>query len=309
MEDREMGQLSGRRCPFVPQLLALLLVTTGTAAIQIKPVSGVLGDSVQLHLQLNPGNSVERVIWSFKTDTNQKIEVAEYNLKNCKYNRQRMKLFNDTLQINALELGDSGVYDARITYQSSQVDEDFFNLTVYEPIPVPLIHHEMLSYSAQDCNILLQCFVPAGSRAQITWLDDNTSNALWRRSNNSQMLNLTIPTSALNAIYTCMARNPVQEQSKSVNVAELCVQESHRWRWPIYLAVLVVVLGALSITLYLLRRRRRRKAADRAATCPEELLYSQVQRGDIENRDEQDPNRTIYSEVGTHRDGTGWLQV
>ncbi|XP_072214591.1 T-lymphocyte surface antigen Ly-9-like [Excalfactoria chinensis] len=297
-----MGQLSGRRCPFIPQLLVVLLVTTGTAAIKTKPVSGVLGDSVQFPLQLNPGLNVTRVIWSFKANASKKIEVAEYNLKHCKYNRQRLKLSNDTLQISALELSDSGVYEAHITDQSTQVEEDSFNLTVYEPIPVPLIQHEILSYSAQDCSITLRCFVPAGSSAQITWKDDNTSNALWRHSDNSHVLHLTVPTSMPNVTYTCVARNPAQEQSKSVNVAELCVQEARRWRWPIYLAVLVVVLGALSIALYLMKRRRR-KAADRAATSPEEPMYSQVQ-----NRDEQDPNRTIYSEVRAGRDGTGWPQ-
>lgn len=179
--------------------------------------------------------------------------------------------------------------------------------------------------------------MPAGSGAQATWQHDNTSSALWRQSDDRHVLHVTIPTSTLNAIYTCVARNPVQEQSKSVDLAALCADgkaphylplphqvpraiqpsqylvpiEAHRWRWPIYLAVLVAVLGALSIALYLLRRRG--KAADRgwhcrggaagrqegtipihhgltfptAVACPKEPLYSQVQRGDVEDRDEQ----------------------
>uniref|UniRef100_A0A8C9F9K3 Ig-like domain-containing protein n=1 Tax=Pavo cristatus TaxID=9049 RepID=A0A8C9F9K3_PAVCR len=308
--DGEMGQLCGRRCPFIPRLLALLLVTTGAAAVQIKPVSGVLGGSAQLPLQLHPGSRVKRIIWSFRANASKKIEVVEYNLETSehpKYNRQRLELVNNTtLQISALELGDSGVYDAQVTYQSNEMDECSFNLTVYEPVPVPLIQHEMLSYSAQDCSIILRCSVPAGSGAQTTWQHDNTSSALWRQSDNSHVLHLTVPASALNVSYTCVARNPAQEKSKSVDLAKLCAQEARRWRWPIYLVVLVAVLGALSIALYLLRRR---KAADRAAACPEEPLYSQVQRGDVEDRDEQGPSRTIYSEVGSSGNSTACPQA
>ncbi|XP_031462151.1 T-lymphocyte surface antigen Ly-9-like isoform X1 [Phasianus colchicus] len=313
-------------------------VLSGTAAVQIKPVSGVLGHSVQLPPQLHPGSSVKRIIWSFRANASKKVEVAEYNLEtseHLKYNRQRLELLNETtLQINALEQCDSGVYDAHITYHSSQVDEDSFNLTVYEPVPAPLIQHEMLSYSTEDCSIILRCSVPAGSGAQTTWRHDNTSSATWGQSDKRHMLHLTVPASALNATYTCVAWNPAQERSKSVDVAELCARgkahhrpppappgaqshrpsqclvpiEARRWRWPIYLAVLVAAAGASSIALYLLRRRRRRKA-DRAAACPEELLYSQVQRRDVEDEDEQGPSRTIYSEVGSGGDGTARPQA
>uniref|UniRef100_A0A669QSP0 Ig-like domain-containing protein n=1 Tax=Phasianus colchicus TaxID=9054 RepID=A0A669QSP0_PHACC len=300
-----MGQPCGQRCPFVTRLLALLLVTTGTAAVQIKPVSGVLGHSVQLPPQLHPGSSVKRIIWSFRANASKKVEVAEYNLEtseHLKYNRQRLELLNETtLQINALEQCDSGVYDAHITYHSSQVDEDSFNLTVYEPVPAPLIQHEMLSYSTEDCSIILRCSVPAGSGAQTTWRHDNTSSATWGQSDKRHMLHLTVPASALNATYTCVAWNPAQERSKSVDVAELCAREARRWRWPIYLAVLVAAAGASSIALYLGGRC--------PAACPEELLYSQVQRRDVEDEDEQGPSRTIYSEVGSGGDGTARPQA
>lgn len=207
---------------------------------------------------------------------------------------------------------------------------------------MPLIQHEILSYTAQNCSIILRCLVPAGSGAQTTWQHDNTSSATWRQSDNSDVLQVTISASALNAIFTCVAWNPAQERSKSMDLAELCAQgkvshcpplphqvhratrppqylvpiDARRWRWPIYLAVLVGVVGALSIALYLLKRKRKahkggrccgvkaaaRGAAGRregavpiphglacptAAACPEELLYSQVQRRDVEDRDEQ----------------------
>lgn len=207
---------------------------------------------------------------------------------------------------------------------------------------MPLIQHEMLSYTAQNCSIILRCLVPAGSGAQTTWQHENTSSATWIQSYNSHVLHLNIPASALNAIYTCVAWNPAQRRSKSVDLAELCAQgkvshcpplphqvhrasrpsqylvpiEAHRWRWPIYLAVLVGVVGALSIALYLLKRRRKADRGGRccgvkaaawgaasrrqeavpiphgltcrtAAACPEELQYSHVQRRDVEDRDEQ----------------------
>lgn len=94
----------------------------------------MLGDSVQLPLQLLPGNMVKRIIWSFRANASKKIELVEYNPETSeypKYNRQQLKLINGTLQISALELNDSGVYDAQVTYQSTVIDECSFNLTVY----------------------------------------------------------------------------------------------------------------------------------------------------------------------------------
>ncbi|XP_021232346.1 CD48 antigen-like [Numida meleagris] len=306
-----MGEPCGRQCPLVPRLLALLLVTTGTAAVQPEPVSGMLGGSALLPLPLHPGIKVKRIIWSFTAHASTKMEVVEYSpeiFQHPKYSRQRLEFNETALRISALELGDSGVYDAQVTYQTLKMSEYSFNLSVYEPVPVPLIQHELLSHSTQDCTIILRCLVPAGSGAQITWQYDNTSSTIRTQSEDGHMLHLTVPTSALHATYTCVARNPLQEQSNSVDLAALCEHESHRWRWPIYLAVLVAVLGALSITLCLLRRRG--KATDRAAALsPEEPLYSQVQRGGVEERDEQGLARTIYSEVGTGGDGTAWPQT
>lgn len=95
----------------------------------------MLGDSVQLPLQLLPGDMVKRIIWSFRANASKKIELVEYNPETSeypKYNRQQLKLINGTtLQISALELNDSGVYDAQVTYQSTLMEECSFNLTVY----------------------------------------------------------------------------------------------------------------------------------------------------------------------------------
>ncbi|XP_065605093.1 T-lymphocyte surface antigen Ly-9-like isoform X2 [Cyrtonyx montezumae] len=305
-----MGEPCGRQCPLIPWLLALLLVTAGTTAVQIEPVSGVLGGSVLLPLNLSTSSVVKRISWKFTANGSIKKEVVEFNLQlspQPKYSRERLKLFNKTvLQITALELSDSGVYEAQVTYQSTEVYERSFNLSVYEPVPEPQIQHELLSFSTQDCSITLRCSVPARSSVQTTWQHSSTSSTIWRQSEDGHTLYLTVPASTLNATYTCVAWNPVQEKSKSVYLAALCTHEVHRWRWPIYLAVLTAVLGALSITLYLLRRKKR---ANSAAASPEEPVYAQVQRGDVEEGDEQGLGKTIYSEVMAGGDGTAGPQA
>ncbi|OXB55874.1 hypothetical protein ASZ78_012123, partial [Callipepla squamata] len=206
-------------------------ILPGTTAVQIEPVSGALGGSVLLPLNLSTSSTVKRISWKFTANGSIKKEVVEFNLElstQPKYGRERLKLFNESvLQITALELSDSGVYEAQVTYQSTEVYERSFNLSVYgelkaEPVPEPQIQHELLSLSTQDCSITLRCLVPSRSGVETTWLHKSTSSTTWRQSDDGRTLNLTVPASTLNVIYTCVARNPVQEKSKSVYLVALC---------------------------------------------------------------------------------------
>ncbi|OXB69716.1 UNVERIFIED_CONTAM: hypothetical protein H355_014213 [Colinus virginianus] len=130
-----MERWGNQECPLIPRLLALLLVVAGTTAVQIEPVSGALGGSVLLPLNLSTSSTVKRISWKFTANGSIKKEVVEFNLElstQPKYGRERLKLFNESvLQITALELSDSGVYEAQVTYQSTEVYERSFNLSVY----------------------------------------------------------------------------------------------------------------------------------------------------------------------------------
>uniref|UniRef100_A0A8C3BWA1 Ig-like domain-containing protein n=1 Tax=Cairina moschata TaxID=8855 RepID=A0A8C3BWA1_CAIMO len=307
--DGDMGEPRGRRRPLQPRLLALLLIAAGSAGAQPQPVSGVRGHSVLLSLALPNSSWVKTAEWHFRAGTGKKIQVAEFGPNGFERPdphdrfKQRLEMPNATaLRIGGLEPGDSGIYGVWIKYNSTvEVEDQAFNLSVYEPVPPPQIHPQLLSRSPQGCNVTLRCSLPPTSPARTSWQLGNTSGTLWEQSGDGQTLWLAIPPSALDATYTCVARSPAEERSSSVSLSALCQLEGGRQRWAICMGVLAAVGGLLSVLCCL--RRRRRKAEEGAPGVAEEPQYAQVPRRGPAKEDEappqpSDPLRTIYSEVG-----------
>lgn len=91
-----------------------------------------------LSVDLSPGKKMKKIEWSFKAGTGVTIQLAEFNGE--KFERpdpsdrfqQRLEMYNETsLRIKALELGDSGVYEARVKILPATLEEQAFLLTVY----------------------------------------------------------------------------------------------------------------------------------------------------------------------------------
>ncbi|XP_032060185.1 SLAM family member 5-like [Aythya fuligula] len=225
-----MGEPWGRRRPLHPRLLALLLIAAGSAGAQLQLVSGVRGRSVLLSPALPNSSEVKTAEWYFRTGTGKKIRVAEFGPKGFErpnpHDRfqQRLEMPNATaLRIGGLELGDSGIYGVWIKYNSTvEVEDQVFNLSVYDPVPPPQIHPQLLSRSPQGCNVTLRCSLPNTSFTRTSWQLGNTSGTLWEQSGDGQTLWLAIPPGALNDTYTCVARSPAEEQSTSVSLRTLC---------------------------------------------------------------------------------------
>uniref|UniRef100_A0A8C3BZR2 Ig-like domain-containing protein n=1 Tax=Cairina moschata TaxID=8855 RepID=A0A8C3BZR2_CAIMO len=280
----------------------------GRVRAQPQQVIGILGGSVLLSPALPPGSRVKEIEWSFSAGAGATIQVAEFGPGGFERPdphdrfKQRLEMLNATaLRIRGLELGDSGVYGARIKLHPALVEDQAFNLSVYEPVPPPQIHPQLLSRSPQGCNVTLRCSLPPTSPARTSWQLGNTSGTLWEQSGDGQTLWLAIPPSALDATYTCVARSPAEERSSSVSLSALCQLEGGRQRWAICMGVLAAVGGLLSVLCCL--RRRRRKAEEGAPGVAEEPQYAQVPRRGPAKEDEappqpSDPLRTIYSEVG-----------
>lgn len=87
---------------------------------------------------LPPGSRVKEIEWSFSAGAGATIQVAEFGPGGFERPdphdrfKQRLEMLNATaLRIGGLELGDSGVYGARIKLHPALVEDQAFNLSVY----------------------------------------------------------------------------------------------------------------------------------------------------------------------------------
>ncbi|XP_071583304.1 SLAM family member 8-like isoform X2 [Heliangelus exortis] len=295
-------------CPRVPQLLASLLLLAGSAATQPQQVNVLLGDSVLLSPTLLPNMTVTKTEWSFSAGTGATILVAESIsggfMRPNPQDRfgKRLTMPNATaLRIEALEVGDRGVYEARINLPLALVEEQTFNLFVYEPVPPPEIQHQVFSLTTRGCNVTLRCWVPGGHGAEATWHPDTSETPWTQPCEDSQSLCLVVPPSAFNSSFTCLARNPIQERRVSIHLGTLCLSPeiSGWWRWHLCYLLLPVVAGAsLGLGLWSRKKRKAARGGTFPAHPPQEALCRQIQR-----RSPQEHNllTTIYSQQDRDR--------
>uniref|UniRef100_A0A8C3RUS6 Ig-like domain-containing protein n=1 Tax=Chelydra serpentina TaxID=8475 RepID=A0A8C3RUS6_CHESE len=186
-------------------IMALPCLTVQVGKIK---VNGILGGSVVLSVDLSPRKKVKEIEWSFSAGTGVTIQLAEFS--GGKFERmdpgdrfqQRLEMYNETsLQIQALELGDSGVYEARIKIVPATVEDRTFLLRrVSEPQPT-----HSLSRTADGCNVTLQCHASGREEVNVSWTRGNPP---------------------LNSTFTCTASNPGDQKSISPDLQSICQSAS-----------------------------------------------------------------------------------
>ncbi|XP_068778140.1 SLAM family member 6-like isoform X2 [Struthio camelus] len=305
------GGMETRRS-LAPRLLALLGLAAGAVSAQPGAgpirVNGLLGGSVLLSPALPPNARVKEIEWSFSAGAGRTIQVAEF--KQGKLARpdpgdrfkQRLEMFDETLlRIGALELGDSGVYGARIKLHPALVEDQSFNLSVYEPVAAPEIQSEVVARTPHECNVSLRCRAPAGRDVLAVWLPGGSS-----AEDGAARLDVRVDAGGLDANYTCEARNPVHRRSSSVHLRSLCrddgAVDAHRM-WHACLAPLLLVAPATTLAAFWLWKKRRKKAAAGAlaASSEEEDAPLEPQYAQIQCREGRpkppSPVITIYEQV------------
>ncbi|XP_065275876.1 hepatic and glial cell adhesion molecule-like [Emys orbicularis] len=319
------------RRPSVPLLLLTLIsflagIVISQALTPRRPVNGILGGSVVLSVDLSPGKNVNKIEWSFRAGTGVTLQLAEINWG--KFERpdpkdrfkQRLERYNETsLRIKALELGDRGVYEARIRIVPATVEEQAFLLAVYEPVPAPEIESHLLSSTAAGCNVTLQCQVSGREEVNVSWSRGNPPRDLgdserYQLSPDGRTLHLSLQPNLTNSTFTCTASNPMDQQSISLDLQSICQSrdtdtDTAMWMGPLCVGLIVVTAACVGMWLW---KKRRKKPVGQAAvpTVPEEECLSEPHYAEIKRRsppegDDQDPGfpsertpiTTIYDQI------------
>uniref|UniRef100_A0A8B9F419 Ig-like domain-containing protein n=1 Tax=Amazona collaria TaxID=241587 RepID=A0A8B9F419_9PSIT len=205
----------------------------GQARTQPRQVNGVLGGAVLLSPALPPNRTVKEVEWSFSAGTGATIQVAE--LARGGFERpdpkdrfkDRLEAFNQTgLRISALQRGDSGVYGARVKLHPAMVEDQFFNLSIYESVPSPRTRSQLLASTLEWCNVTLQCQGSGKGAVNVTWKQDNIE---WERSSERHQLSpdgttlrLWLPPAATNGTLACTVSNPADRRVVLFDLGAIC---------------------------------------------------------------------------------------
>ncbi|XP_050786861.1 SLAM family member 8-like [Gopherus flavomarginatus] len=297
--------------PSLPLLLVTLISLSPDILIAQAPtphsrVNGTLGRSVVLSVDLSPGKKVKEIEWSFRAGSGVTIQVAEFT--GGKFERpdpsdrfkQRLEKYNETsLRIKPLELGDSGVYEARIKIVPATVEEQAFLLAVYEPVPQPQIRSQLLASTLEGCNVTLQCQGSGKGNVSISWGRGNPVQELdpgrHQLSPDGRRLQLSLQPSSLNATYTCTVSNPVDQKIVSFDLQSICRSgdADASFSKPGYI-VLTFFLLVLSLgTAVWCWRMNNEKSADPAATptgpveeSPSDPQYAEILRSPPEGNDQ-----------------------
>ncbi|XP_054038886.1 SLAM family member 5-like [Rissa tridactyla] len=296
------GELARRKARLPSLLLALLglgpELLFGQARAQPRQVNGILGGSVLLSPLLPPNKTVKEIEWSFSAGAGATIQVAEFGPGGFERPdpkdqfKERLEMFNATaLKIRALERGDSGVYGARIKLHPALVEDQSFNLSVYESVPSPRTRSQLLASTLEWCNLTLQCQGTGKGAVNVTWKRDNIIRDLTsdrhQLSPDGTTLRVALPPTAANVTYACTVSNPADQKVVLFDLQAICQSGGGQTSFSKsgYIVLTLILLAVSLGGAFWCWRMNSEKAADPAATptvpaeeSPSDPQYTEIVR-------------------------------
>ncbi|XP_051978009.1 hepatocyte cell adhesion molecule-like isoform X2 [Xyrauchen texanus] len=197
----------------------------------VKTVSGTEGDSVTLHTGLTEVVGRDVILWTSLGYNIARFNRAAESISTLDgpdgifKNRLRVTFLTGDLTISDLTTKHSGLYDVKIM-QGSKVSYKRYKVEVHARLPIPVIASEYSlnsSSSESSSKCVLVCSVVNVTQATLSWYKGN------RLLNNINASNITTDLSLPleveyqeNNIYSCVINNPIRNQTKHLNITEVC---------------------------------------------------------------------------------------
>ncbi|XP_045837966.1 uncharacterized protein LOC123927442 [Meles meles] len=234
------------------------------------PLKGIQGASVLFHVvrnpELPPEVELEKMSWGIVSRSNYRVmlrvfpgrDVPQWVNFQDKFEKRVHVLNTTTLRIDNLTLEDSGLYRARESYtRGRQYDQDF-NLTVYEPAPLPRIRAMVLSLTPGGCNITVECNT-TGTRKDVTvsWESKGLPKELEQRpapgpAPNPWTLAVNLPLRQPSPSLSCVVSNQADQKTATLDLGDVCGHDPtgeasavHEGVIPWIVVPVLGVLGAL----------------------------------------------------------------
>uniref|UniRef100_A0A8C2NII5 Ig-like domain-containing protein n=1 Tax=Capra hircus TaxID=9925 RepID=A0A8C2NII5_CAPHI len=214
----------------LPWSLLLLGLLPGPGASRAPTVvTGTLGGSVTLPLQLQDGQQVESISWVCRSvpgaiATVTLVEAGgpdTFHQADSRYWGRLSVVGPDrSLKISHLSWADAGSYRAHVNLRSSRLTHTReYSLHVYEKPQEPKITASSQIMKDGTCFITLACLLDqAGEDVQYSW-DPRGQGAVVSHGGTTLSISWR---SGVSDSYHCTVKNPVSQSSSSISVKPLC---------------------------------------------------------------------------------------
>ncbi|XP_073699635.1 uncharacterized protein [Garra rufa] len=190
------------------------------------------GDSFTLRTGLAKIQKEDEIEWRFGLSRTRLTRLASGNI--TIYSDEK---FGDRLQLKR-ETGDltvtnitnehSGVYQLSIIIGNKKSTKRFA-VNVYAPVPIPLIFSDtsQCAISAERSSRIFLCSVLNVSYVTLSWFKENSLLSSISVSDLSISLSLPLEVEYQDKnTYSCMVNNPVSNQTKHLDITQLCQMHS-----------------------------------------------------------------------------------
>ncbi|XP_051977493.1 transmembrane and immunoglobulin domain-containing protein 1-like [Xyrauchen texanus] len=188
------------------------------------------GDSVTLHTNITEVKRDDLIMWRFGP---RNIRIAQLiksdqinfiSVSNDEIFRDKLQLNNRTgsLTIKNITITHTGLYQLEII-NNGGTSVKRFSITVYAPLPVPAITSNCSSSSERSSRskCVLVCSVENVTHVTLSWYKGNSLLSSISVSDLNNSLSQEVEYQE-NNIYSCVINNPIRNQTKHLNINDVC---------------------------------------------------------------------------------------
>ncbi|XP_051550670.1 natural killer cell receptor 2B4-like isoform X4 [Myxocyprinus asiaticus] len=281
------------------------------------------GDSVTLQTNLTVIQRDDQILWMFGPQETRIAEIYKQIIDMFDSN----ETFGDKLQldyqtgsltIRNITIKHSGLYKLLII-SNRGTSYKRFSVSVFAPLPVPVITRDSSqcsSSSESSSKCVLECSVVNVTHCGNVTLSWYKGNSLFSSISVSDLnSSLSLPLEAEyqeNNIYSCVVSNHIRNQTKHLNITELCQTCSGDLFRVIASVIPAVLLAVLAVGMFILYKKHRRTgqkgnyfespvhAAEPVQTEEEEVQYAETTfYKRVQNKMANGTEETIYISVIT----------
>ncbi|XP_063804228.1 SLAM family member 8 [Pseudophryne corroboree] len=211
-------------------LTLLLVIHTGTicGTEPVIQITGVRGSSIRLSPELPPGFITRDIFWRHLSPTDHLVASfsrgsSDTTYQSCFHGRVQL-LHNFTLEIQELDLRDTGMFTCQMVDTEGHMKLQQFHLAVHEEVAKPEVQ-VFISRGSTDCTVFLSCNTTAGTNVTYSWMIDSGSrirNTTYSLFDDNRLLRFLMAPTDREVSFTCTVTNPVSQEQTTVVSWDSC---------------------------------------------------------------------------------------